>query len=84
MSPDIDEKAIRSSDPREMVLLIARAKSAALKERLTDPAILITCDQVISCDGQVREKPETTERAYQYLESYATHPAECICGVVVC
>jgi septum formation protein len=30
MSPDIDEKAIRHPDPKEMTLMIAKAKAQAL------------------------------------------------------
>lgn len=66
-----------------MTVMIARAKAAALLPRVTTPSILICSDQVIRCNGQVREKPESKEEAIQFLESYRTHPAECIDGLVV-
>jgi len=61
MSPDIDEKSIRHSDPKPMTLMISRAKADALFSKVTEPSILITSDQVIVWNGQVREKPANEE-----------------------
>lgn len=83
MPADIDEKAIRSSDWEEMPLLIARAKAAALLARITEPAILITADQVVVCNGELREKPESEEQARAYLKSYDRYPAQTNSAVVV-
>lgn len=66
-----------------MVLLIAHAKAAALLPKIASPSILICSDQVIRCNGEVREKPENEEEARRFLKSYREHPAECINGVVV-
>ena len=39
MTADLDEKAIRAEDPRELVVMLARAKREALRRRRTpDPA----------------------------------------------
>src|SRR5690348_16127972 len=82
MSPDIDEKAIRHPDPKEMTLMIARAKGQALlskvltsfrkkhnsiakfveDKQISEPTLLITSDQVVSWNGQVREKPESAQQ----------------------
>ena len=56
MSPDIDEKAIRSEDPMTLPLLIAQAKATALVNRLiitdeTTEQILITSDQIVLYKG---------------------------------
>ena len=73
MSPDIDEKAIRYNwryyftvltlfrdpDPTKLTLMIANAKADALLSKVTEPSILITSDQVIVCNGVIREKPES-------------------------
>jgi septum formation protein len=83
MAADIDEKAIRDPDPLKMTILIARAKAAALLPKITTPSILICSDQVIRCNGEIREKPESEEEARSFLESYRTYPPECIDGVVV-
>ena len=83
MSADIDEKAIRLSDPKELTLALARAKADALLPRITEPALLITSDQVVVYEGVIREKPESREQAIEFLESYREHPARCVTSVVV-
>lgn len=45
--PDIDEKAITHGDRLQLPLAVARAKAAALRERIHEPAILITADQIL-------------------------------------
>lgn len=90
LKPDIDEKAIRREDPKEMVVAIAEAKAEKAVEMLAllkgeKPALLICCDQVIVFDDVVREKPESEAQAKEHLQSYgrAGKPAVCISGVVV-
>ena len=47
---DIDEKAIRHDDPKEMVKLIAAAKADEIVKKLSlkerKDVVLLTCDQV--------------------------------------
>lgn len=83
MPADIDEKAIRDDDPEKMVLAIARAKADKLLPLIDAPSLLITSDQVTLCDDEVREKPETTEEARQFLRSYGSLPVKTITAVVV-
>ena len=83
MTADIDEKAIRLEDPRELVLALAKAKAEALLPRIKEPAILITADQVVFCNGQIYEKPENEKQAREYLKSYAIHESEAINGLVI-
>jgi septum formation protein len=83
MPANIDEKAIRINDPKELTLSLARAKAAALKTQITGPAILITSDQVVVCDGVILEKPETAEQAKSFLRGYNHSPAEVVTAVVV-
>jgi septum formation protein len=84
MKPDIDEKVIRIDDFYKLPILIARAKSEALQSRVNEPALIITADQVVMCDGELREKPETKEEAKKFFEKYcAGHPAETISALVV-
>lgn len=80
---NIDEKAIRLDDPKELVLAIAKAKAAALVSRIFEPAILITSDQVVVCNGEMREKPESKKEARKFLESYSIYPAETVTSIVV-
>eukprot|EP01134_Creolimax_fragrantissima_P002240 CFRG2240T1 len=86
LNPDIDEKAIRRSDPNELVLAIANAKADALIDQAKELAdFLLTADSVIVFNGQVREKPIDAEEAKVFLQSYGTtgYPAICTTGLVV-
>ncbi|KAJ3322883.1 hypothetical protein HDV06_002542 [Boothiomyces sp. JEL0866] len=87
-SPDIDEKVIgahhrRANKADLLVLEVARAKATALLETVKEHSILITCDQVVVCNGKIREKPVDEQEARTYLESYAAYPAETHSAVVV-
>ncbi len=81
--PEIDEKAIRSENPKELVLKIAEAKNQALRQRIKGLYILITADQVVVWNGQIREKPINIEQAREFLQSYAKYPAETYSALVV-
>ncbi len=83
MSADIDEKAIRDQDPYKLTLALAHAKADALVKRISEPALIITSDQVAVCNGTIREKPTNTAEAEAFLHSYSHHPAETITSVVV-
>jgi septum formation protein len=82
ISPDIDEKAIRHSDPKKLTMALAHAKMDALLPRLKEDAIVITSDQVVVYRGVIREKPTTKEEARIFLEGYREAPAETIGAVV--
>lgn len=79
---DIDEKAIRNEDFEKLPLLIAKAKTEKLIPLVKD-AILITSDQVVVCNGELREKPYSENEARRYLESYREFPAQTNTSVVV-
>ena len=83
IAPYIDEKSIRSDDPEELTLLLARAKAEALLPQIANPALLITSDQVTLCAGEIREKPESLDQARIFLRSYSRYPAETVTSVVV-
>ncbi len=82
VSPDIDEKAIRRDDPKQLVLALAAAKSAAIRGRLKEPAILITCDQVVVCGGRILEKPRDEAEAREFIRLGGEHPAETMAAVM--
>ena len=83
MSADIDEKAIRDRDPKKLTLLLANAKADKIIPKINQSSLLITSDQVVLCNGKIREKPETAAQAREYLESYKEYPAQTITSVVV-
>jgi len=80
---DIDEKAIRFSDPRELTLALARAKAQALLKKLTEPALLITSDLVVQWSDRILEKPAGPDQAREFLRGYATAPAKIVASVVI-
>lgn len=84
MTADIDEKAIRHDDYSVLPLLIANAKADALLPRITESALLVTADQIVVFDGELREKPVSKDEARRYLKSYTSDKsAETISAVVV-
>ena len=93
MIPDIDEKVIRCDDHMKLPLLIAKAKAEAIWERIsnsappddqpTAPFILITSDQIVYYNGEIREKPVNEEKARLFLSSYSGRAVSTISAVVV-
>ena len=83
MSADIDEKAIRFENPKELTLALARVKAEAIKPKIYGSALLVTSDQVVTWNGQIREKPENTEQVREFLQGYNICPAETVTAVVV-
>eukprot|EP00878_Enallax_costatus_P003604 GHUV01003818.1.p1 GENE.GHUV01003818.1~~GHUV01003818.1.p1 ORF type:complete len:137 (+),score=10.67 GHUV01003818.1:628-1038(+) len=80
LKADIDEKAIRHDEPRQLVMSLAHAKADTLMQQLQEeskgagdgrPAtFLITCDQVVVHDGQIREKPEDIAEVHRYSKAH--------------
>lgn len=83
MPADIDEKSIRNDDPVELTRAIAHAKADALLMRIQGPAILITADTVVTCNGKIREKATTPEEAGDFLREYGTYSLQTVSAVVV-
>ncbi len=81
--PDIDEKAIRRDTPEELVMAIAQAKMDAVLAKISEPAIVITSDQVVAVNGIIFEKPVSAEEAGRMLRTYRTHPPAAPVAVVV-
>ncbi len=85
MTANIDEKAIRFKDPRDLVLALGRAKRDAIMAKISDQPVprpravdgpfLITCDQVVVHQENILEKPETAEECRKFIR-YA-----CICAL---
>ncbi len=83
LKPEIDEQLIRCDDPKELVLKIAHAKADEVERKIQGDAIIITSDQVVVCNGQMREKPKDEQEARSFILSYHKHPAEIINGMVL-
>lgn len=83
MSPNVDEKKIRSKNPKELVLKLANLKADALIDKISKPSLLISGDQVVVWNNQIREKPISIEQAKEFLKGYAKYPAETVSALVV-
>ncbi len=83
--PGIDEKTIRHENLYEIPVRLAKAKAEALLPRIKEPALLITADQVIVWNGELREKPADLAEARRFLETFSgsEYPAECVNGIMV-
>ena len=65
--PDINEKAIRTDDPLTLPLEVARAKAAEVLRKLSScsdrngkECIVITADQIVYFNNEIREKVATS------------------------
>lgn len=82
------EKAIRTDDPMILPQLIAHAKADAIISRLrhegaVEEKIVLTADQIVLFEGQVREKPTSPEEAKYFLSSYSNKSVSTVSAVVV-
>lgn len=68
---DIDEKLIKTEDPYQRPLVLARAKADALVVKVKEEAIIITSDTIIIAEGNLYEKPETEKEAREFLKKYS-------------
>ena len=83
MAADIDEKSIRLDDPEKLTLALANAKADALQKRIQEPALIITADQVVFWNGEIREKPDSESQAREFLKTYHQAPARVVNGITV-
>ena len=95
----IDEKSLGDREtcrPQELVLHVAEAKmdhlvseieSGRCNNDLPDASslemIVLTGDQVVTCNGQILEKPESIEEAKSFVAMYPKHPPSTVGSVVL-
>jgi septum formation protein len=83
VTPDIDEKKIRSTTSELIPAILSYAKAQAVLRRVTEPAIIIACDQVILCNGEILEKPESGEEVRRWYAMYPKYPVHYVNGFTV-
>ncbi len=64
---DVDESYPSSLKDEEIPEYLANKKAAAFKDELKDNDILITCDTIVSLNGEVLEKPSDYDHAFEML-----------------
>lgn len=80
---DIDERAIRCSDPSELVIAIAKSKMDEVATTLEEDVLLIGADTVVVVDGVVREKALTKEEAFRFLNTFNEKPQKIFSSSVI-
>ncbi|BBN17130.1 hypothetical protein MPTK1_7g12230 [Marchantia polymorpha subsp. ruderalis] len=92
LTADIDESSIRREKPEDLVMALAEAKAQAILARLAtkesdadsaQQTLLITADQVVVHEGNILEKPRTSEEARRFIEGYSRSPARTVGAVLV-
>lgn len=92
LTADIDERAIRVPNPLDLVLRLAHAKADAILDKIrrvdndgvpTTKGFLLTCDQVVTHEGRILEKPTDAEEALKFISGYGRAPASTV-GSTVC
>lgn len=95
----IDEKSLgdRSQDaPSDLVTTLAKAKMDHLVKEIvagncnddlpsTEQTswIVLTGDQVVTCNGAILEKPESIQEAKEFVAQYASHPPSTVGSCVL-
>lgn len=93
----IDERGIgcRATDPpRDLVHRLAHAKMDRLVQELAatnqdlpcaneKECVILTADQVVTCNGKILEKPDDIDQAKEFVAQYGTHPCSTVGCVVL-
>src|SRR5215831_12012557 len=80
--PGVDEQRRAGEPPETMARRLAEAKALAVAKRFPD-ALIIGCDQVADCDGEILGKPGTHANAVRQLRALSGrtalfHTAVCV------
>jgi septum formation protein len=82
----VDESTVRSDDPAELSVELARLKAQAVASGLDGGALVVGCDSVLEIDGGIHGKPGTAEAATRRWRSMrgtsgVLHTGHCVIDV---
>ncbi|CCW62769.1 unnamed protein product [Phytomonas sp. EM1] len=95
LSPDINEKAYRSSCPETLTKLIAEAKMDRIRQLIESDeklrlsvhsnqhSVAVTFDQVVVSGGEIREKPVSDVECRAFIRSYSNSSVATVQTTVV-
>lgn len=83
VSADIDEKAIRHSDPMRLTRELSEAKALAVGDCRSDPSIVVAGDAVAVLGSQILEKPADLDQAFEMLSALSGNTFAFVTGVAV-
>lgn len=78
---NINEKAIRNSDPIKMALLISEAKAYEIAKK--EQGIIIAGDAFLVFEGKVLEKPSSLDEAHAMLNTLSGNKYTFVTGLAV-
>ncbi|MDO5286108.1 MAG: nucleoside triphosphate pyrophosphatase [Actinomycetia bacterium] len=78
----VDEKAVRTTDPEDLVLELARLKCEAVAATLPadDEVVVVGCDSVLELDGVPYGKPGSVEAAVRLWHRLTGRQASLVTG----
>jgi len=77
---EVDESYPANLKPEEIAVYIAKKKAEAFDEEVGNEVVL-TADTIVSIDGHILGKPETTEHAVEMLKMLSGKTHQVITGV---
>lgn len=73
--PDFEENLSKSLSPEEYVKQTSLGKlKSILKTKRDQPTIVICCDTIIDCNGNILEKPQTKSKQREMFNMYRQNP----------
>jgi MAF protein len=84
-SPDIDEQAIRHSDPELLTREIseAKARAVATRRRWPEPRVIVAGDAVSALGSRILEKPRDPDEAFEMLSALSGSTFSFVTGLAV-
>lgn len=80
--PEVDESMITNPIPQEKVKELALLKGREVPIR-QEKEVILSADTVVSCDGQIFEKPGDREEAYHMISALSGNIHEVYTGVMI-
>jgi septum formation protein len=79
---EIDERAVRDDDPRELTRRLAEAKAEKVRNRHPD-AVIVAGDAVAAKDERIYEKPRDLDEAACFLRELSNSRFQFVTSLVV-
>lgn len=82
-APDIDEKAIRHSDPERLTRELSEAKALAVADRRSVASVIVAGDAVAVLGSRILEKPADLDEAFEMLSALSGSTFSFVTGMAV-
>ncbi|TNJ30659.1 Maf-like protein yhdE [Giardia muris] len=84
-SPDCqEERATSTSDPEALALSNATRKAEAVLSLQTDPnAVVIGCDTVVLCKGDIYEKPRSRDECTSFISRFSGEQVSVVTAMAI-